>query len=96
MTHVLKIQIQETTTMVGLGISLNIRRTIADNTLDIINSWEDVDDISEMQESEMCSYCYLEKFKLMQESLYSVYDSDAFKARYEYVSNGELNNHVYS
>ena len=40
-----------------------------------------------MLPAEMCSYCNLEKYHMMQSSAFSVYDA-AFETRYRYVASG--------
>ncbi|KAH2000894.1 hypothetical protein KXV97_007434, partial [Aspergillus fumigatus] len=41
---------------------------------DVIDSFTLVDSIDSMPESEMCSYCYVERLQMMQRTPYSVYD----------------------
>ncbi|KAK0391599.1 hypothetical protein NLU13_1099 [Sarocladium strictum] len=41
---------------------------------DIIDSWEEYDDLEEMPLSKLCSYCYGAKLRMMQESKYSAYN----------------------
>ncbi|KAH6608261.1 LysM domain-containing protein [Trichoderma cornu-damae] len=52
---------------------------------DIIDSWEEVENIEDMPETELCSYCYGAKLRLMQTSEYSVYDED-YAAMLDYVN----------
>ncbi|KAL7794273.1 LysM domain protein [Trichoderma ceciliae] len=52
---------------------------------DIIDSWEEVENIEDMPESELCSYCYGAKLRLMQTSEYSAYNED-YAAMLEYVN----------
>lgn len=40
-----------------------------------------------MPSAEMCSYCNLEKYSMMQSSAFSVYDA-AFETRYRYIASG--------
>ncbi|KAH2160430.1 hypothetical protein KXV74_000423, partial [Aspergillus fumigatus] len=41
---------------------------------DVIDSFTLVDSVDSMPESEMCSYCYVERLQMMQRTPYSVYD----------------------
>ncbi|GKT64258.1 lysM domain-containing protein [Colletotrichum tofieldiae] len=52
---------------------------------DIIESWEEVEEIEDMPQDELCSYCYGAKLRLMQKSEYSVYD-EYYAAMLEYVN----------
>ncbi|KAG2000883.1 hypothetical protein GB937_010729 [Aspergillus fischeri] len=46
--------------------------------VDIIEKFTEVDTYEEMPQSELCSYCYVEKHRIMQSSPYSVYQRDVF------------------
>ncbi|KAI5455805.1 LysM domain protein [Mariannaea sp. PMI_226] len=52
---------------------------------DIIESWGEFYDTSEMPKADLCSYCYGAKLRMMQQSPYSVYD-DLFASDLEYVN----------
>ncbi|RYP80780.1 hypothetical protein DL770_006100 [Monosporascus sp. CRB-9-2] len=41
---------------------------------DIIDSWEDYEEIDQMPEEQLCSYCFGAKLRMMQQSPYSAYD----------------------
>jgi len=51
---------------------------------DIIDAWPQVEDISEMPDDHLCSYCYAAKLRTMQQSPYSAYD-EVYKERLDYV-----------
>lgn len=55
----------------------------------MIESWDPVDDISEMPEDELCSYCLGAKLRMMQESAYSAYD-DLYAERLEYINESKF------
>jgi hypothetical protein len=55
---------------------------------DIIESWVEVDEIEDMPQNELCSYCYGSKLRLMQSSVYSAYDED-FAAMLKFVNNSK-------
>ncbi|KAL2204346.1 hypothetical protein CC79DRAFT_1277976 [Sarocladium strictum] len=44
------------------------------NCNDIIDSWDDYEDLDDMPKSELCSYCFGARLRMMQASAYSVYD----------------------
>ncbi|KAK1994860.1 hypothetical protein LX36DRAFT_692917 [Colletotrichum falcatum] len=52
---------------------------------DIIESWEEVEEMEDMPQEELCSYCYGAKLRLMQKSEYSAYD-EYYAAMLEYVN----------
>ena len=52
----------------------------------IMDAWATLADDEEPPTDELCSYCYLTKLKMMQESPYSTYDNDTFETRYAYAS----------
>jgi hypothetical protein len=45
---------------------------------EIIDKFSLVDSYQDMPQSELCSYCYIEKYRVMQSSVYSVYQRDRF------------------
>ncbi|KAL5048229.1 hypothetical protein BDW71DRAFT_205766 [Aspergillus fruticulosus] len=51
----------------------------------IINNFTIVDSIEQMPENEICSYCYVERHRMMQRSPYSAYD-DYYKSRLEAIN----------
>lgn len=54
-----------------------------------MESWDPVDDISEMPEDELCSYCLGAKLKMMQQSAYSSYDA-FYAERLAYINESKL------
>jgi hypothetical protein len=53
---------------------------------EIIDKFSLVDSYQDMPQSELCSYCYIEKHRVMQSSPYSVYQRDQFyRNRLEYI-----------
>ncbi|KAJ4245208.1 hypothetical protein NW762_014078 [Fusarium torreyae] len=57
-----------------------------DNCNNIIAAFPDVDDISKLPKSDLCSYCNVEQYAIMQADAYTgVYDDDV-KRSYEYVA----------
>jgi hypothetical protein len=61
-----------------------------DLLLDIINAINPVDDISKIPLAQLCSYCYLAKLQLMQQSPFSIYDNVTFETRFKYAAAGEI------
>jgi hypothetical protein len=56
------------------------------NAAEIIDQFTLVDTYQEMPEAELCSYCYIEKHRIMQSSPYSFYHRTPFyKSRLEYI-----------
>jgi hypothetical protein len=51
----------------------------------IINDFTIVDSIEQMPENKICSYCYVERHRMMQRSPYSAYD-DYYKSRLEAIN----------
>ncbi|RYP35707.1 hypothetical protein DL766_002360 [Monosporascus sp. MC13-8B] len=51
----------------------------------IIDAWEEYEEIEDMPENDLCSYCYGAKLRLMQKSEYSAYD-EYYAAMLEYVN----------
>ncbi|KAG9251359.1 pectate lyase superfamily protein-domain-containing protein [Emericellopsis atlantica] len=50
---------------------------------EIIDNFQLVDTVQDMPESEMCSYCWIERYSMLQRSRYSLYD-DFVKSQLEY------------
>ncbi|KAK8029707.1 pectin lyase-like protein [Apiospora rasikravindrae] len=50
---------------------------------EIIDAFTDVDDIKDMPQDEICSYCWLEQYSMMQKSPYFLYD-DFLKSQLDY------------
>ncbi|KAM0545773.1 hypothetical protein ACHAPJ_011197 [Fusarium lateritium] len=60
--------------------------TTGDNCNNIIAAFPDVDDISKLPKSDLCSYCNVEQYAIMQADAYTgVYDEDV-RTSYEYVA----------
>lgn len=52
---------------------------------DIIDSWEEVENMEDIPKDELCAYCYGAKLRLMQKSEYSAYD-ELYAETLEYVN----------
>jgi hypothetical protein len=58
--------------------------------LDIIDGWATVDDITQMPTTQLCSYCYGAKLRMMQQSPYSAYD-EIYEERLKYLVKSMFN-----
>lgn len=52
---------------------------------DIIESWEQVDELADMAKENLCSYCYTQKLATMQANKYGVYAPGGYQETYDYV-----------
>jgi hypothetical protein len=62
---------------------------------DIIDSWDDYEDLDDMPKSELCSYCFGARLRMMQASAYSVYD-ELFAEMLKHVNKGKLQDPYYA
>ncbi|KAK8859536.1 carbohydrate-binding module family 50 [Apiospora arundinis] len=57
------------------------------NCNEVIAAFPDVEEMDDLSNSDVCSYCYVESLALMQASKYSSnYDNEFFKSQYKYVA----------
>jgi hypothetical protein len=57
---------------------------------DIIDSWEDYEELEELPEDKLCSFCFGGKLRMMQESPYSAYD-DLYAGMLEHINQSKIN-----
>ncbi|OQD79193.1 hypothetical protein PENANT_c058G01175 [Penicillium antarcticum] len=60
--------------------------TTGQNCNEIINAFPDVDDMSDLPTSDLCSYCNVEQLAMMQADAYSVDYTEDWQTTYEYVA----------
>lgn len=53
-----------------------------------MDSFDDVEELSDMPRAQLCSYCYGAKLRMMQRSPYSAYD-ELHAVTLEYINTGE-------
>jgi hypothetical protein len=55
-------------------------------SLDVIESWDEVDELKDMPNGNLCSYCYTKKLATMQANKYGTYAPGGYQATYDYVA----------
>ncbi|KAJ5757764.1 uncharacterized protein N7511_006458 [Penicillium nucicola] len=60
--------------------------TTGQNCNEIINAFPDVDDMSDLPASDLCSYCNVKQLAMMQENAYSIDYTEDWQTTYEYVA----------
>lgn len=51
-----------------------------------MGNFKPVDQISDMPRDELCSYCNVKRFSMMQDSPYSAYDNATVRSQYETIA----------
>jgi hypothetical protein len=56
---------------------------------DIVDSFPDVENFSDLPKEYLCSSCLVNKYAAMQQNAYSIYDEENWKPRYDTIVKGQ-------
>jgi hypothetical protein len=73
-------------TVSSLQALLDLQLTM---TPDIIDSWDEVDKLSDLPKEKLCSDCLVNKYATMRQNAYGVYDEESWKPRYDTIVKSE-------
>ena len=79
--HALKIRHRGRIATVSSLLPLfDLRLTVSS---DIIDSWAEVENLSDLPKAQLCSSCLIGKYAAMRQNAYGIYDEEFWKPRYD-------------